>query len=215
MIYLNPMIDCASDFTLLNYLFRNAWISMIPTFGLSLECLIYQVSAWSCRALTNVTLFILSSVTPCASHTTLTTNQNWSGTSFLKPLNIGNFIVLAILNRGGDGGGIGEDGVDSGEASGSVGGGGIFIFICLIRWISLQGETLASCSSSSCGDEIKGASFWSITSFVPIRFSNSRSPEHQGNYITLFSHNTILIQLFKYFTYLPPGPLRKCCAASL
>jgi len=49
----------------------------------------------------------------------LITNQNWSGSSFPTPLNIGNFIVLAILTHGG---GIGEDGGDGGEASGGVGG---------------------------------------------------------------------------------------------
>jgi len=76
MIYLNPMIDYASDFSLLNSLFSVTWISVIPAFGLLLECLIYQVSVRSCRALTNVTFFILSSVTPCTSHMALITNQN-------------------------------------------------------------------------------------------------------------------------------------------
>lgn len=155
MISLNPMIDYASDFDLLNSLFSAAWISVFPAFGLSLECLIYQVNAWSCKALTSVAFFILSFVTPCASRTTLTTNQNWSGSSFSKPLNTSNFIVLAILNRGGGGGGTGEDGRDGGEVGGGVGGGGIRGIICLIRWIALRGETFVSSSSSSRGGEIK------------------------------------------------------------
>lgn len=49
--------------------------------------------------------------------------------------------MLTILNRGGGGVGMGEDGGDGGEAGGSVGGGGIHEIICLIRWIALRGET--------------------------------------------------------------------------
>ena len=86
-ISLNPMNDCVSDFGLLNSLFNAFCISAIPAFGWSWECLIYNVNARSCSALTNVAFLILSSVTPYASHTTLTTNQNWSGSSFPTPLN--------------------------------------------------------------------------------------------------------------------------------
>ena len=60
-------------------------------------------------------------MTPCASHTAFTINQNWSGSSFPTPLNNENFIALAILNCGGGGGGLGEDG----ETGGGVGGGGM------------------------------------------------------------------------------------------
>jgi len=76
MISLNLMIDCTYEFGLLNSLFSAIWISVTPAFRLSLECLIYQVSARSCRALTSVTFFILSSITPCTSHMALITNQN-------------------------------------------------------------------------------------------------------------------------------------------
>ena len=75
----------------------------------------YHVNVRSCSALTNVALLMLSSVTPCASHTALTTNQNWSRSSFPTPLNIGSLIALAILNRGGGGGGVGGDGGEGGE----------------------------------------------------------------------------------------------------
>ena len=64
--------------------------------------------------------------------------------------------MLSTLNRGDGGGGTGEDGGDGGEAGGSVGGGGICRILCLIRWITLRGETFASSSSSPHGEEIKG-----------------------------------------------------------
>jgi len=86
-------------------------------------------------------------------------NQNWSRSSFPNPLNIGNFTVLAILNCGCGGGGTGEDGGDGGEAGGSVGGGGIYGILCLIRWITLHGETFARSSSSPHKGEIKGLVF--------------------------------------------------------
>ena len=97
-ISLNPIIDCISDFGLLNSLFNALWTSTILAFGWSFECLIYQVSARSYSALTNVAFLMLSSVTPCASHTALTTNQNWSGSLFPTPLNTGNLISFSMLN---------------------------------------------------------------------------------------------------------------------
>jgi len=60
-------------------------------------------------------------------------NQNWSGSSFPKPLNKGNFTVFAILNHGGGGGGMGEVGGDGDEVGGGVGEGGIWRIPCLIR----------------------------------------------------------------------------------
>jgi len=42
------------------------------------------------------------------------------------------------------------------EAGGSVGGGGMHGILCLIKFITLCGETFASSSSSPCGGEIKG-----------------------------------------------------------
>ena len=118
------MIDYVSDFGLLNSLFSIVWISMIPTFGWSLECLIYHVNAWSYSTLTSVSFLILQSMMPCASHAALTTNQNWSGSSFPTPLNTSSLIRLVILNCGGGRGGVGGDGGEGGETSGSVGGGG-------------------------------------------------------------------------------------------
>lgn len=64
--------------------------------------------------------------------------------------------MLAILNSSGGEGGMGEDGGNGGEAGGGVGGGGICGIICLIKWISLRGQTFASSSSSPREGEIKG-----------------------------------------------------------
>ena len=95
-------------------------------------------------------------MTPCTSHIALITNQNWSRSSFPTPLNIGNFIALAILTRDGGGVGTGEDGGEGSEASGGVGGGGMCGIFYLIKLIALLGETFASSSSSPRGGEIKG-----------------------------------------------------------
>lgn len=57
---------------------------------------------------------------PGASHTTFMMNQNWSRSSFPKPLNRGSFTKLAMLNSGGGGGGMGEAS-DGGEVGGGVG----------------------------------------------------------------------------------------------
>ena len=111
----------------------------------------YQVSAQSCIALTNVAFFILSSMTPCASHIAFTMNQNWYGSSFPTPLNTDNFIALAILNYGGGG-----DGVEDGDIGGGVGGGSIQEILCLFRWIALPIKTFTSSSLSPQGDGIKG-----------------------------------------------------------
>jgi len=64
MISLNLIIDCIFDFSLINSLFSTAWISVIVAFGLSLECLMYQVNVRSYKALNNVSFFILSSMIP-------------------------------------------------------------------------------------------------------------------------------------------------------
>ena len=69
-------------------------------------------------------------------------------------MNTHNFIALAILNSGGGGGGVGEDGGEDGETGGGVGGGVIRRIRCLIRLITLLGETFVSSSSHGC--EIKG-----------------------------------------------------------
>ena len=116
----------------------------------------YHISALSCSVITRVGFFMLSSVTPCTSHTAFTTNQNWSRSLFPTPLNTENFIVLAILNYGGSGGGVGGDGGEEGEMGGGVGGGGKHKICCLIRLTVLLGETLMSSSSLSCDGEIKG-----------------------------------------------------------
>jgi len=47
VISLNLMIDCVSNFGLLNFLFSVFWISAILAFGWLLECLIYHVNARS------------------------------------------------------------------------------------------------------------------------------------------------------------------------
>ena len=92
-------------------------------------------------------------MTPCASHTSLTTNQNWSGSSFPTPLNTGSLIALAILNYGG---GVGSDGGEGGEVGGGVGGSGNCGMRCLIKLTALLGETFVSYSLLSYEDEIKG-----------------------------------------------------------
>jgi len=115
----------------------------------------HHVSARSYNVLTSVAFFILSAMTPCASHTVFTTNQNWSGSSFPTPLNTVNFIALSILNCGGGGGGVGEDGGEDGDIGGGVGGGVMHGIRCLIRLITLLGETFASSSLLSHGGEIK------------------------------------------------------------
>ena len=93
---------------------------------------------------------------PYASHTALTTNHNWSGSSFPTPLNIGIFIALATLNHGGGGSGGGGDGGEGGEMGGGVGGGGKRGIHCLIKLTALLGETFTSSSSLSSEGEIKG-----------------------------------------------------------
>ena len=118
------MIDYVPDFGLLNSMFSAVWISTILVFGWSLECLIYHVNARSCNTLTNVAFLILSFTTPCASHTALTTNQNWFGSSFPTLLNTNSLIALSILYYDGGGGGMGGYGGEKGEMGGDVGGGG-------------------------------------------------------------------------------------------
>lgn len=158
------MIDYASDFSLLNYLFNAILISTTPAFGLSLEYLIYQVSVRSCRVMINVAFFILLSVTPYASHRTLITNQNWSRSSFPIPLNTGNFIALAISTRGGS---MGEDGGEGSDTGGGVGGSGMHIILFLIKLITILGETFVSSSLPPRGGEIKGlVSNFSLPSFL-------------------------------------------------
>lgn len=46
--------------------------------------------------------------------------QNWSGSSFPKPLNKGNFTVFSILNFSGGGVGMAEVGGESGEVARGV-----------------------------------------------------------------------------------------------
>ena len=53
-------------------------------------------------------------------------------------------------------GGVGEDGGEDGETGGGVGGGSMGRIHCLIRLITLLGETFVSSSSLSRGGEIKG-----------------------------------------------------------
>ena len=64
--------------------------------------------------------------------------------------------MLAILTRGGCGGGTGEDGGEGGETGGGVGGGGMCGILFLIQLITLRSETFMSSSLSPHGDEIKG-----------------------------------------------------------
>jgi len=127
----------------------------------------YQVNARSCRALTNIFFFIFSSVTPCASHTTFITNQNWFGSSFPTPFNTGSFIALAILLRCGGGVGMGKNEGENRDTGGGVGGVGMRGILCLIKLIALLGETFASSSSPPRGGEIKGLVFVSaLPSFL-------------------------------------------------
>lgn len=62
-------------------------------------------------------------MTPCASHTSFTMNQNWFGSLFPTPLNTGSLIVFAMLNCEVGGGGVGDDGGEIGETGEGVSGG--------------------------------------------------------------------------------------------
>ena len=101
-------------------------------------------------------------MTPCTSHTTFATNQNWYGYSFPTPLNTGDFIALTIMLRGGGEGGMGKDEGEDSENSDGVGGGGMFVILRLIRLIALLDETLRSSSSPPHEGEIKGLIFSSV-----------------------------------------------------
>ncbi len=70
--------------------------------------------------------------------------------------------MLAILNYGGGGGGVDEDGGEDGETVSGVGGSGMRGIHCFIKLITLLGETFVSSSSLSRGGEIKRL----VTSFV-------------------------------------------------
>jgi len=60
-------------------------------------------------------------------------NQNWSRSSFPKPLNKGNFTIFSILNSGGGGDDTGEVLGDGNEFRGGVGIGGIHGNPCIIN----------------------------------------------------------------------------------
>lgn len=51
---------------------------------------------------------------------------------------------------------MGEVGGEDGETGGGVGGGGMRRILCIIKLITLLGETFASSSSPRCRGEIKG-----------------------------------------------------------
>lgn len=155
-ISLNPTIDCASYLGLMNSLFRVVWMKVTTTCRLSFEYLMYQVSGWSYKVVINVTSFMRSPIMPWASHTALTTNQNFSKSSFPKPLNKGSFTEFAILNCGGGQGATGEVRGDGGEVGGGVRGGGIQGNPCLINWTTLHRETSAIPSSSPRRGEFNG-----------------------------------------------------------
>ena len=70
--------------------------------------------------------------------------------------------MLAILNSGRGRGGVGEDG----ETGGGVERGGMRGILCLVKLITLLGETFASSSSPPRGGEIKGL----VSSFVLLHF---------------------------------------------
>ena len=71
-------------------------------------------------------------------------------------MNTGNFIALAIFIHGGGGGGMGKHGGEDDETGGGVSGGGMYRILCLIKLITLLGETFTSSSSPPHGGEIKG-----------------------------------------------------------
>ena len=122
------------------------------------QCAILQSADQCC-------LFIFSSVTPGGSHTAFIMNQNWSGSSFPIPLNTGNFIALAILTRSGGEGGMGKDGGEDSETGIGVGVGGMRGILCLIKLITLLGETFMSSSLSPHSGEIKGLISSSVLPF--------------------------------------------------
>ena len=64
--------------------------------------------------------------------------------------------MLTIFNYGGGEGSVGGDGGNDGETSGGEGGGGMRGIHCLIKLITLLGETFVSSSSLSRQGKIKG-----------------------------------------------------------
>lgn len=207
------MTNCVSNFGQLNSLFSTLWISVIRAFGWSLECLINHISAQSYNALTSVVFLMLSTMIPCSSHTALTTNQNWSGSSFPIPLNIGSLIALTILNCGIGGGGVGDDGDEIGEVGEGVREGDSCRMCCLFKLTTLLEETWTHSSSLAHGGEIKGLF---LNPSIPLyNFSAPRRSTHQCIRITHFSHNNILIQAFRDLMYLPRSALRKRHSALL
>lgn len=99
---------------------------------------------------------MFSSINPCASLTSLTTNQNWSRSSFPTPLNSGNLIALVIIKCGFAGDGVLEEGGEVGEVGDGISGGDNCGIHYLIKLTILLGETQVRSSSLSRGGEIKG-----------------------------------------------------------
>lgn len=130
--------------------------------SLVVQYLTYHVSMWSCKLVTNVAFSIWSPVMFLACHTTFSTNQNWSKSSFPKPLKMGNFIVFTILNGGTGGGDMGEGVCYGGDDGGGVGEWGIRGNPCLINWTTLCVKDFVAPSSSLRGGSINGLYSWPI-----------------------------------------------------
>lgn len=156
MISLNPIIDCESDSSLLNYLLKVVLVSTSVARRLSEQYLMYHASMRSCKSLTKCSFFILLSVIYCTIHTMFATNQNCSKSSLPMPLKVSIFIVFSMLNGGGKGGGVGE-----GVCNGGWGGDGLKGWFVLgiplvIIWTMLRGIVFPTPSSSLEGVPIKG-----------------------------------------------------------
>lgn len=151
-ISLRFFIDWAWDWGLLKSLFSACWVSSIFTLGLSVQNLIYQLSALSYSVVTSCALFMLSSVIWCAIHTKSVTIQKFFMYSIPTPLNTIIFIVFAILNNGvgGEGehgrGGVGVWG--GGGSGGGVDGWGILAIPWLMRCSAFHGVLRMLPSSS-------------------------------------------------------------------
>lgn len=124
-ISLTFVVDWACNLGFLNSLFIAFFISFSVAFGWVILYLIYQLSALSCNVVTSCTFFKSSSIIYCDFHIASATNQNCSGSSVPRPLNMGIFIAFIILSSGGGGGGKGVGVWDEGDGGGGVGRCGI------------------------------------------------------------------------------------------
>jgi len=105
------VIHCNSDVGFLNYGTKAFLITSNVAFNLLTEYFIYHVSALYLSNVMSRAFFTSSLLIYLATHTTSTTNQNWSRSSVPSPLKTGSLMssaILLLLGGLGGGGGVGE-----------------------------------------------------------------------------------------------------------